>query len=373
MKKNTPKGQTVKLREREQPSGNKSLYLDYSINGKRKREFLKLYIVKPKTPLDRQNNKKNHALAENIRAKRQLEIVNNTHGFPNNTNKDVDFIVFFEGLMEERKNSKGNYGNWDSTLKHIIKCFDKNITFNDIDTSFVERFKKYLIQDATTKSQKSLSSNTQNSYFNKFKTSINTAYEQNIINNNPAKSVKGIKGESPKREYLTIDELKTLVKTEHRNPIMKNAFIFSCLTGLRWSDIQKLTWGELRIQDDNNHRIVFRQKKTKHQEYLDINHQALEYLSERKSDDEKVFKGLRYSSWHNVQLTKWMLKAGITKDITFHCGRHTFAVMQLYLDTNIYTVSKLLGHKDLRTTQMYAQIVDAKKREAVDNIPNISI
>ncbi len=139
---------------------------------------------------------------------------------------------------------------------------------------------------------------------------------------------------------------------------------------MRWSDIQKLTWSE--VQELNGHtRIQFRQKKTKGFEYLDISDQAARYLGERGNLDERVFIGLKYSAWHNVTLEKWCMKAGITKDITFHCGRHSFAVMQLNLGTEIYTVSKLLGHRELKTTQIYARILDEKKREAVNKIPEL--
>jgi len=75
----------------------------------------------------------------------------------------------------------------------------------------------------------------------------------------------------------------------------------------------------------------------------------------------------------NVALMQWTLKAGITKHITFHCARHSFAVLQLTLGTEIFTLSKLLGHSELKTTQIYAKIVDEKKREAVNKIPDINI
>ena len=122
---------------------------------------------------------------------------------------------------------------------------------------------------------------------------------------------------------------------------------------------------------DGGTRIVFRQKKTKGLEYLDIAGQAVRYMGQRGKADERVFAGLKYSAWHNLALREWCLKAGITKHITFHCGRHTFAVLQLSLGTEIYTVSKLLGHRELKTTQVYAQIMDAKKREAVNRIPEL--
>ena len=84
--------------------------------------------------------------------------------------------------------------------------------------------------------------------------------------------------------------------------------------------------------------------------------------------DENVFLGLKYSAYNNKHLAQWIGAAGITKNITFHCFRHTFATLQLYNGTDIYTVSKMLGHKDLKTTQIYAKIVDEAKRTAADKI-----
>jgi integrase len=159
---------------------------------------------------------------------------------------------------------------------------------------------------------------------------------------------------------------------ECKYPVMKNAFLFSCLTGLRWSDIQKLKWSEVQKQGDG-WRVTFRQQKTRGQEYLDISYQARNYLGQQGNPDERVFVGLKYSGWHNIELQRWIMRAGITKNITFHCGRHTFAVLQLELNTDIYTVSKLLGHKELKTTQVYAKIMDLKKREAMNKMPDINI
>ena len=162
-----------------------------------------------------------------------------------------------------------------------------------------------------------------------------------------------------------------MAHTECKYPILKRAFLFSCLTGLRKSDIEKMTWNEVQIHGDTT-RIIFKQQKTGAQEYLDISTQAVEYLGERGEKDEQVFKGFIYNNLILLELRRWALKAGITKDITFHCGRHTFAVMMLDLGADIYTVSKLLGHKDLKTTQIYAKILDKKKQEAVGLIPSLN-
>ncbi|MEZ4856754.1 MAG: site-specific integrase [Gelidibacter sp.] len=145
-------------------------------------------------------------------------------------------------------------------------------------------------------------------------------------------------------------------------------FIFSALTGLRWSDIEKLLWSEIQHSKEMGYYIRFRQKKTKGAETLPISEQARELLGEAGKPEAKVFEGLHYSAWSNLKLQQWMLKAGITKNITFHCARHTYATLQLTLGTDIYTVSKLLGHKELRTTQIYAKVIDDKKKEAANRI-----
>ena len=138
---------------------------------------------------------------------------------------------------------------------------------------------------------------------------------------------------------------------------------------MRFSDVQSIIWDS--IENNNGQwRVNFRQKKTKGMEYLDINHEALE-LCGNKTDNENphVFAEIKNNSHWNKELRNWCKAAGIKKHITFHSGRHTQAVMQLTVGTDLYTVSKLLGHRDVKTTQIYAKIIDEKKREAVNKIP----
>lgn len=106
---------------------------------------------------------------------------------------------------------------------------------------------------------------------------------------------------------------------------------------------------------------------------MPISHQAYGFTNgdpdPRAMDiNERVFKGLKYSAYHNKGIDKWVKDAGIIKKITFHNFRHTFATLQLYNGTDIYTVSKMLGHKNLATTQIYAKVVDESKRIAADKI-----
>jgi len=137
---------------------------------------------------------------------------------------------------------------------------------------------------------------------------------------------------------------------------------------LRFSDIKNLVWGEIHASIENGYTIQFTQQKTKGVEVLPISEQAYSLLGERGAGEQKVFPLLKYSAYENKHLYQWIGAAGVTKDITFHCFRHTFATLQLSKGTDIYTVSKMLGHRELKTTQIYAKVIDQTKREAADKI-----
>jgi len=153
---------------------------------------------------------------------------------------------------------------------------------------------------------------------------------------------------------------------------MKSAFIFSALTGLRFSDVQALTWEKINYDDLNGYSIIYTQKKTKGAENLPVPEQAIKMLGDRKNEKDLVFDGLEYGADKNKMLANWVKKAGITKHITFHCARHSFATLQLTMGTDIYTVSKLLGHKNLKTTEIYGHVISKTKIEAASKIPALS-
>ncbi|MCK9613130.1 MAG: site-specific integrase [Bacteroidales bacterium] len=362
----------VTLRQRQK--GNKiSLYLDYYHQGRRKYEYLQLYLVPepqtgrlPKTVRD--ENKKILELAESIRSKRHLELKNGIFGFQDQSKMKSSFLRYFEYLTEKRKDSSGNYGNWDSTLKHLKKFVTFEVTFAQINKRWLEDFKEYLQKEALTPAKQNLSQNSASSYYNKVRAALREAYKEGIIQQNPADSTDGIKPGEPEREFLTLEELQALVKVDCEIPILKKAFLFSAMTGLRFSDVEKLTWSEVQHSNEIGNYIRFVQKKTKGAETLPISEQAADFLGTRGKATDRVFVGLKYSAWHNLRLQQWVMKAGITKSITFHCARHTYATLQLTLGTDIYTVSKLLGHKDIKTTQIYAKVIDEKKKEAANRI-----
>lgn len=378
--------ETIRLRKKATAgnTGVMSLYLDIYRNGKREYEFLKLYLVPELTKADKKKNEETMKLAEAIKAKRTVELMNGEYGFKSQYKTDTPFFEYYSAMCEKRFNnteSRGNWGNWYSCLHHLrIYEKRKNITFAEITPEWVQGFKDYLETKALAwsndKSERvkdtKLARNSKVSYFAKLKACINQAFEDRIIPVNPCRGVKNFKAEEGTRMYLTVEELKRLVETDCiQYPGVKTTFLFSCLTGLRRSDILKLTWGEVHQQGDFT-RLIFKQKKTGGLEYLDINQQAVDLMGPRGQSDDFIFSDmLPDMDCTNKTLQSWMYRAGIDKKITFHCGRHTFAVMMLDLGADIYTVSKLLGHRQLTTTQIYAKVLDKNKQNAVSRIPSI--
>lgn len=371
----------IRLRRRITPSGLTSLYLDIYLDGKRTYEYLKLYLIPEKNRADKEKNRTTLQLAEDIRAKRMVELRNGEFGFKSMYKEDTLFYPYYRAMCEARlgQESRGNWGNWYSALHHL-KIYDgnENLTFRDITPEWVQGFKDYLENDAKAwghdfrkrQDYHPLARNSKLSYFNKLRACLNHAFEERIIPYNPIRGVENFKPEEGTRMYLTIEELQKLVQTDMAYPELRRAFLFSCLTGLRRSDIAKLTWGEVH-QQGAFVRLIFKQKKTGGQEYLDINEQAAELLGVRGKPQDLVFPYMISPDWQNSIIQQWVYKAGINKKISFHCGRHTFAVMMLDLGTDLYTLSKLLGHKSISTTQIYAKVLDKNKQAAVSSIPSI--
>jgi integrase len=372
----------VKLRQKAISGNRLSLYLDFypaiphpETGEPTRREFLGLYLFdKPKNPIDKQHNKENVQLAEQIRQKREnhLNKPEIYTGYEKEQLKikergEKNFVEYFKTLADKRKAS--NHDNWISAYNYLKAFTSGNLKFADLNERFCNEFKEYLLTTKSNKSNKvTLAQNSAVSYFNKLKATLKQAYKDGYLPNDLNAKIEPIKQAETRRNFLTIEELNSLVKMECNNPLLKRAALFSALTGLRFSDIKNLVWGEVEYIEGNGYFIQFKQQKTKGVEMMPISEQAYNFLGERKEPTNKVFEGLTYSAYENKHLYQWIGAAGITKDITFHCFRHTFATLQLSKGTDIYTVSKMLGHRELKTTQIYAKIIDQTKREAANKI-----
>lgn len=375
----------ISLSQRKLKDGRISLSIEFyrgseiTDDGKRKHlrnfENLDTYlIIDPKTAKEKKENKEALEFAENVIAIRKAEYAQGRFELKNTAKAKRVFLNFFADLAEEKRtlDSSNNYGNWYSTYQHLKKVVPKNLTFEEIDEYFIKKVRKYFEKDAISKSDLPLSQNSKYSYFNKFKAALRNAFDNGYLTVNYASKIKSFEQAESQREYLIFDELQRLAKAECKYPVLKKAFLFSCLSGLRWSDINTLIWKEVRDEGDIS-RVNFRQEKTEGVEYLYISKQARELLGERQDPQERVFKGLKYGMTYNTEIIRWCNRAAVPKHITFHSARHTNAVLLLENGADIYTVSKRLGHRELRTTQIYAKIVDSKMKEAAEIIPELNI
>lgn len=358
----------VKIRQKALRGGGASLYLDIYQGGRRSYEFLKLYLVPEKTKEDREANRQTWQLANQVKARRIVEMQSDRLGLGGPKGSRIRFFDYFEqrALSRVKEQSNKTYQLWMRCLKSM-KGYeeDHGITFADITKTWVKGFKDYLNKHAGK-----LANNTRVQYFSKLVACLNDAVRDDIIDHSPAEGVGKWKMDETERQYLTIEELRRMAATPCKNKTLRRAFLFSCLTGLRYSDVRGLTWEEVQ-QGTQGTRITFKQRKTKGQEYLYITPQAAALMGERAEDDAHVFSGFVSNQATNNGLKQWAEAAGIKKHITFHCARHTFAVMMLDIGTDIYTVSKLLGHRELATTQIYAKVLDKNKQAAVERIPDI--
>ena len=371
---------SVNLRKKKINKGKLSLYLDFyppiinSKGNKTRREFLGLSIFEnPKGQIEKTHNSNTLQIAESIATKRSTEynkpeIYNDIEKaqLDKKEKESQSFIDYMKKVSDRKTGS--NYQNWVSAIMYLEHFTKGELKFKDITITFAEDYKHFLLTTNSLKRKGTkLSQNTALSYFTKFKTALKQAFIDEILSTDINSRIKNIKEKETNRTYLTIEELNNLAKTDCKNDLLKRASIFSALTGLRFSDVKNLSWSNV-VETKNEYSINFTQQKTKGAEYLPISEQAFNLLGERQNYSEKVFKGLKYSAYLNRQLTEWLKDAEITKEITFHSFRHTYATLQLANGSDIYTISQMLGHKNLKTTQIYTKIVNELKTKTTNKI-----
>jgi len=364
----------VRLKTKALKNSRLSYYLHYYDPGSRKRhkEYLGLYLIdKPRNEFDRTHNRETKSLAQRVHSKKLLEFQEGRFGFRSKEKLQITFLAYFESIMERKKKSAShaNYANWKSSMGQIRKFTRSSLKLSEIDSRFLNDLKSFLTYEKIGRGNRKLSQNSAQSYFKNVLYTLREAYNDGLIMDNPGKRVKNVKSVETHREFLTEEEIQKLFDTDCSDARIKSSFLFGILTGLRFSDIEKLTWKELQHTKDHGWFIRYQQKKTKGSETLFITEQARELLGTPTLPEERVFKGLKYSAHNNHVLLYWVKDAGINKHITFHSSRHTHACLLLAKGVDIYTVSKILGHKELKTTQIYAKVIDQNKLDAVSRIP----
>lgn len=323
-----------------------------------KYESLGMFLYDPPKGQDqRTHNRETEKLSKRILLKKQSEALEGIYEI-RSRNKDVGLLSYFQLIIAKRKEKENS--NWNSTYKQLelyLNGYDQPI--RDFKLEDLQDFYDFLLEN--------LKISTANVYMSSVKKVFDKAFKAGYVKHDSFDDVKMYPRDVSEKKFLLLGEIKKFRSVPTKRPLIKNAFLFSCLTGLRISDIRAFDREKLVFNE--KHEIYFydfEQKKTSHRAPIPINQEALELLNEDRFPFEKLPTTTTILT-HVKEITK---KAGINKDVNFHTSRHTFGTLHAMHGTDVATTSKLLGHKSLSSTMVYFHIVDEMKIDAMKNIPS---
>jgi integrase len=363
----------ITIRKRPLTKGRHRLVLNYyppilnsRTNQQTRYENLKLFVYDhPASAVEKNHNRKTLELANNICASRQLELQALLHGLPSSFRKKESFIAYFRKLADQRRGM--NWHNWDSSVRYFELFANADVSFADLNLAICEQFKRFLSNEPKLReSRRGIGHNSALSYYNKFRTALKQAWREKLISDDLHALSPGLREIEAEVEFLTMNEVRKLLNTPVKDDLYKRVVLLAILTGLRFCDIKYLTWNQVRGEQDNYY-LQFRQRKTYKPQHIYISNQVFDLLGKPGGASAFVFYRINYNYARDF-LKLWPQQAGINKHLTFSCLRHTYATLQLEFGTDIYTISKLLGHRHLKTTQRYTRVVDKAKKEAANRI-----
>jgi len=250
-------------------------------------------------------------------------------------------------------------------LKQKMSCNDINI--KQINYRFVTDFEQFLRKYSAKVSRKTCGNNGTMKHLERFKKMLNLSIKLEWLAKNPFDNFQ-FRFEKNERQYLSKRELQLVESTEFTNSSLqkvKDVFIFSCYTGLSYIDLKELTIHQIIKGIDGSNWIYTKREKTDETVKVPLLPQAQNIMDQYADSIKDEFLFPVFSNQKvNKYLKEVMLQLKIRKNITFHSARHTFATtVTLSNGVPIETVSKLLGHTKLSTTQIYARVLEGKLSE----------
>jgi len=334
----------VKLRKRKGANGTYTFGMDINHNGQRWYETIKGYkLVNSISPLDKQKNKEMLKIIESHVYKRAMDLNNSINELKIVKGNDVLVLEWMAKYISDYK--KKDLRNIEGATNRFKNFLDergiKRLTFKGIDELLIESFIDYLQEHSIGSGAVS--------YYKRFTKMILHAYRSKMMSVNVLDFVtKKPKGRVLKKDFLTLDEIEVLTNTPTSALEVKRAFLFCCNTGMAWVDVKSLKWSDVK-----DGRIEYIREKTKGEPVVvHLNIDAINLLG--KTKEGLVFK-LPTPDGANASLKDWVTRAKIEKKITWHNARHSFGTNLILKGADIYTTANVLGHTDLKNTQMYVQ------------------
>jgi len=277
--------------------------------------------------------------------------------FLKNSSESDSFIDFIVRRTDERKDRAEGTIKHYRTLVKVLEDFGRINYFHDLTRSNITMFDDYL-------RSKGIKDTTVYGYHKNMKAYINEAIRFGIISENPYVGLKINRGKSDKRKYLTYEEMRRMERCRITDPSVnrvRDLFLFQCYTGLAYSDLYKFDFASDVERRGNKFIIADRRVKTNEDYFIVLLSPAMEIL--RKYDfDLPVISNQKYNDYLKVAASF----AKIDKNLTTHCARHTFAVFALNNGVPMEVVSKMLGHTNIKTTQIYAKVLNTEVEKGFD-------
>lgn len=373
------KGRKVKIRQAINKDGTKTIYLDcfmgyyIDIDGKKKANRVRRYleyklIQNPRNPIDKQHNKDCIQKATLIANRWENSLLNEEYGLED-TEKTNSLVFPYIKKEIDRNKDEGTRKAYNTMLSHFLKHFPKAITFKQINKrEQAKAFYDYLTDKALKKNGDNLTINSANKYFKRLRLILKEAKLEGYIEDLKF-DIKLLPEKKPEVVFLTLEEYRKLENTEESNTTMKDAFLFACLTALRIGDLHSLTWGEIKEENDKIRYDRIMDKKPNGKERRISNYfdpYAKKFLGERQGDSDKVFPALpkNASSKFNERMNRWVLRAGISKKISFHCAKHSFAMYHInHKKVGVFQLARLLNHTDIRSSMHYYDLCSPELKE----------
>ena len=351
------KKSTVQLREKPLASGNKSLYLDIYNEGKREYVFLKLKILKGVSTEIRIKNKETQLTAEAIRNKYEKELIAGTHVIKTKHALNNSFLNYFKTYRDgyTKKNLRVIHAVYGVFTKFLSS---DDISFNQITPKLLYEFKEYL--------EKNYNGETPSDYLSKFKAVIKHAMREDYFLKDPSLGISIKRKAKITKAVLTPEEIQKLAEHKCGSEVVKKAFLFSCFSGLRFCDVKRLRFD--KHFKGNNIQII--QSKTGSEVTIPISDNIKTILKDYNNRKGLVFN-LPSSEATNKDIEHWVKRAEIGKKITYHCARHSYGTNLSFYGNDLLAISNLLGHTDLRQTQLYVRIADSQKEMAINKLPEL--
>ena len=378
----------VEIKVRMLTAGNRSLYLEYYETGFRKRENLHLYLVPDDAPNARKLNEQTYRKAQEIQAQRILTPPSFEKKEKREENEAAKTMTWLQWCGDYVRCAILN-GNCQKMIQHKdivrrrIEAYLKrakrtDVLLKDVDRDLVSGLFGYMRNNYRNRKQikangGKLAAYTLVLFEETVKAIFNKAVRDGLMASNPVQELtreERFHAPDKHREYLTAEELKRFLAVEpqtYMEEVVQRAFGFSCMTGLRLGDMQRLRWSD--IKDVNGVQTVsVIQHKTKRPVAVPLNALALSLLPPRPENGEDgiIFPLVKKPDNVAKYVRRIKNKAGIEKDFTYHSSRHSAATLAITAGAELYSVSKILGHGSIASTQVYAKVNMEKKVEAMN-------